>query len=348
MDLPRIELPRIGIKAPSPFTEQRILAEGQQDGERNIPEMGSYMAAPFEQALIAHGEQEVHRIFKRASIRIAKRQPAFQSLAGRLEDLERRIQPIADRYKARSKELGRDVTIPFPSALHWGLIVFLGIGEFPLNTVVFRLFGEPEYLTYVMASTLALTIPLLGMFIGIHLRHSIPRQAGNILIGVLTPIAVGATLFAISVLRNIYIIFTQVATTSLIPSNQEQLAFALFSLNTLVFFGALVSSFFAHDPDEKLDFLHFSLIFLDRKRNRVRKKFFRIGMRTNGEINKAKSQIERTRALTNERVALYRQTNMRFRCLLPPPTFKKPPEFPELKWWPEFSVDGQIRPFDAA
>ena len=49
MDLPRIELPRIGIKAPSPFTEQRILSEGQQDGERNIPEMGSYMAAPFEQ-----------------------------------------------------------------------------------------------------------------------------------------------------------------------------------------------------------------------------------------------------------------------------------------------------------
>src|SRR5207244_12987064 len=106
-DWPRIEWPRIGIKAPSPFTEQRILAEGQQDGERNIPEMGSYMPAPFEQALIAHGEQEVHRIFKRASIRIAKRQPAFQSLARRLEDLERRLQPIADRYQARSKGLGR-------------------------------------------------------------------------------------------------------------------------------------------------------------------------------------------------------------------------------------------------
>src|SRR2546425_10184520 len=130
-------------------------------------------AAPFEQAFSAHGEQEVHGIFKRASIRIAKRQPVFQALAGRLEDLERRIQPIADRYKARSKELGRDVTIPFPSALHWGLIVFLGFGEFPLNTVVFRLFGEAEFLTYVMASTLALIIPVIGLFIGIHMRHAI-------------------------------------------------------------------------------------------------------------------------------------------------------------------------------
>ena len=336
-------------KSSIPFTdESRIQAEGQKDGEKNIPEMGSYIPAQFEQALVAHGEQEVHRNYEKASIRIAKLQPVFQACQKRFEDLNTRFKPVSEQYEKRKNELGRDVSIPFPSLFHVVLILFLGIGEFPLNTVVFRLFGEPEYLTYVMASTLALTIPLLGMFIGIHLRHSIPRQAGNILIGVLTPIAVGATLFAISVLRNIYIIFTQVATTSLVPSNQEQLAYALFSLNTLVFFGALVSSFFAHDPDEKLDFLHFSLIFLDRKRNRVRKKFFRIGMRTNGEINKAKSQIERTRALTNERVALYRQTNMRFRCLLPPPTFKKPPEFPELKWWPEFSVDGQVRPFDAA
>ena len=30
--------------------EARIAAEGQKDGERNIPEMGSYTPAPFEQA----------------------------------------------------------------------------------------------------------------------------------------------------------------------------------------------------------------------------------------------------------------------------------------------------------
>src|SRR5213594_4132227 len=330
-----------------PFTdESRIQAEGQKDGEKNIPEMGSYIPAQFEQALIAHGEQEVHRIYEKASIRIAKLQPVFQACQKSFEDLSVRFKPVSEQYQNRKNELGRDVSIPFPSIFHVVLILFLGIGEFPLNTVVFRLFGEPEYLTYVMASTLALTIPLLGMFIGIHLRHSIPRQAGNILIGVVTPITVGVTLFAISVLRNIYI-NTQVSTTNLVPANQEQLAYALFSLNILVFFGAFVSSFFAHDLDERLDFLHFSLIFFDRKRNRVRKKLFRIGLQINGEIKKAQSQIERIRALTNERVALYRQTNTRFRCLLPPPTFRKPPEFPELKWWPEVSVNGQTRPFDA-
>ena len=67
----------------------------------------------------------------------------------------------------------------------------------------------------------------------------------------------------------------------------------------------------------------------------------------NGEIKQSKSQIEQVRALTNERVALYRQTNMRYRSLLPPPTFRKGPEFPELKWWSEVSLNGEMGRPDA-
>jgi len=327
-------------KTSTPFTdESRIQEEGQKDGEKNIPQMGSYVAAQFEQALIAHGEQAVQRIYEKASHRIAQLQPIFQSCLKSLEDLESRLKPISELYEARKKELGRDVSILFPSILHLVLILFLAIGEFPLNTVVFRLFGEAEYLTYVMASTLAITIPLLGLFIGVHMRHSIPPLAGNILIGLLTPISVGAALFAISVLRNTYII-SQVSSTNAVMVNQDKTAYALFALNTLVFFAALVSSYFAHDPDQKLDSSHSSLFFLDRKINAVRKNLFRIGTKMNGEIKQAKSQIEQVRALTNERVALYRQTNMRFRSLLPPPTFRKSPEYPELKWWPEVSLNG--------
>jgi tetrahydromethanopterin S-methyltransferase subunit G len=317
--------------------ESRIVAEGQKDGEKNIPEMGSYTPAQFEQALMAHGEQEVQRIFKSASLRISKLQPEFEAGQRRLEEIETRLKPISEIYDARKKELGRDVAIPFPSIFHIALILFLGIGEFPLNTVVFRLFGEAEYLTYVMASTLAITIPLLGLFIGIHLRHSVPRPVGNIMVGVLTPVAVGAALYSISILRNAYI-FAQVSSGEPSLSGQDQMAYSLFALNTLVFFAAMVCSFFAHDPDEKLDSAHSSLIFLDRKRNSVRNALYRIGTKMNGEIKRAKSNIEEVRALTSERVALYRQTNTRFRQLLAPPSFRKSPEYPELKWWREVSM----------
>jgi hypothetical protein len=331
-----------------PFTdEQRIQIEGQRDGERNQPEMGSFSPAPFEQALIANGERKTQRAYQKASVRISRLQPLYQMLQRRYRDMAGRQKAVAERFEVRKQELGRDVAMPFPSRFHWGLILFLGIGEFPLNTVVFRLFGEPEFLTYVMASTLAITIPLLGLFIGLNMRQSLPRTAGNILIGLLTPLAVGAALFGISVLRGVYI-STQAgaaqagAAQSMIDplqTSQNEMQYILFSLNILVFFAALVSSFYAHDPDEKLDVIHSSLVFLDRKRNRVRHKLFTLGMKLNGEIQQAKSRIDQIRALTNQRVALYRQTNLRFRQLLPPPSFRRDPDYPTIKWWPEVALD---------
>ena len=316
------------------------MEEGQKDGERNIPEMGSYTPAQFEQALIAHGEQEVQLRFEKASLRIAKLQPLFHGYQKRLQDMESRLQSIVELYKARKKELGRDLAAPFPYVYHLWLILFLAIGEFPLNTIVFRLFGEPEYLTYVMASTLAITIPLLGLFIGVHLRQSVPRTAGNIVIGLLIPASVAGALSSISMLRNTYI-FSQVSLSSSLPASQENLAYALFALNALVFCGAMVISFFAHDPDEKLDHSRNALVFLDRSSSKVRKKLLRVGTSLNGEIKKAKSQVARIRALTSQRVALYRQANMRVRRLLTPPSFRKDPEFRQLEWWPEVSVDSE-------
>lgn len=320
--------------------EGRILAEGQKDGERNIPEMGSYTPAPFEQALISHGEQAVQQIYKNASALIAKLRPVVEALQRQLDDLERRMRPLSEAYKARVAEVGREATIVFPPVFHWALIVFLAVGEFPLNTVVFRLFGEAEFLTYVMASTLAIIIPLIGVFIGAHLRHSIPNWVGNILIGGLTPAIVAATLYAVSLLRNTYIA-SQFSSTGYVATEGNQMAYALFALNALVFFGAAVASYFAHDPDERLDALHHSLKGLDKRKQKIRTKLYEVGTKLNGEIQQAKSQIEQVRALTNQRVQLYRQTNIRHRKLLPPPSFRKNAEFPPLKWWPEVSLNSQ-------
>ena len=318
--------------------ESRIVAEGQKDGERNLPEMGSYTPAPFEQALISNGEQAVQGIYKDASARISKLRPVVEAFQRKLDEVERRMRPIADAYKARSSELGRDATIVFPRVFHWALIAFLAVGEFPLNTVVFRLFGEAEYLTYVMASTLAITIPLIRVFIGVHVRHAIPKRVGNLLIGVLTPLVVGATLYAVSLLRNTYIV-SQFSGTGQVAPEGNQMAYALFALNALVFFAATVASYFAHDPDERLDGFHHSLRWLDRTKNEIRTKLYGVGTQLNGEIEQAKSQIEQIRALTNQRVQLYRQTNIRHRRLLPPPSFRKNAEFPTLHWWPEVSLN---------
>src|SRR2546430_17324576 len=92
----------------SSFTDEgRIIAEGQKDGERNIPEMGSYAPAQFEQALISNGEQEVHRLYKSASRRIARLAPRVQPWHRRLQDIQPRCQPTSGRYAPHAHGLGR-------------------------------------------------------------------------------------------------------------------------------------------------------------------------------------------------------------------------------------------------
>ncbi len=318
-------------------TRRQIESEGEKDGKRNIPEMGSYMNAQYELALIARGEQEVQRRYEEASVRIAKLQPVFHAYKKQFEDMAARLAILIEGHKARKKELGRDVSAAFPYVYHIYLILFLGVGEFPLNTIVFRLFGEAEYLTYIMASTIAISIPLLGHFIGVYLKQSIPPTAGKAAIGLMIPISVGAALVAVSMMRGTYV-SSQAALAASAPNEGNSLAYALFSLNMLVFCGAVVSSYFAHDADEKLDNSRKALIFVDHKKNKLRKQLLRLGTRLNGEIKRSRSRIEQVRARTTEYVALYRQANMRARSLLPPPTFRKAPEFPSVEWWPEVGL----------
>jgi hypothetical protein len=149
---------------------------------------------------------------------------------------------------------------------------------------------------------------------------------------------VGAALYAVSLLRNTYIA-SQFSGNGQVATEGNQMAYALFALNALVFFGAAVASYFAHDSDEKLDVLHRSQQALERKMNPIRKRLYEMGTKLNGEIEQAKSEIEGVRALTNQRVQLYRQTNIRYRRLLPPPSFRKNAEFPPIQWWPTVSLN---------
>jgi hypothetical protein len=95
------------------------------------------------------------------------------------------------------------------------------------------------------------------------------------------------------------------------------------------------------DYDEKLDVIHSSPNFLDRTHNRVRRTLFTVRMTLNGEPQQANSRIEQIQALTNQRVALYRQTNGRFRhlLLLPTPSFHRDHDYSELNGWPGVSMD---------
>src|SRR2546421_2482566 len=94
-------------KTHTPFTdESRIRAEGQKDGEKNIPEMGAYSPSQFEQALIARGEQAVQGIYKKASLRIARLQSIFEALHRRFKGLKFRAPGLSRSHQSPEAGLG--------------------------------------------------------------------------------------------------------------------------------------------------------------------------------------------------------------------------------------------------
>lgn len=121
-----------------------------------------------------------------------------------------------------------------------GLIL---VGEFPLNSVAFRLFGESDLFTYVMTVSLAVALVAMAHAAGTLLARGMTRTADRALVGACTLVPVGA-IGAISLVRHGYLV--EVGGGSVMGPVLGTLGFAL--INLLVFGAAVGWSYLRHDP----------------------------------------------------------------------------------------------------
>jgi hypothetical protein len=71
--------------------------------------------------------------------------------------------------------------------LYWPLIALIVIGEIPLNAFAFRLFHEPDVLTYAMTVTVAVGLVLLAHGLGLFLSRLERNRVERILVGPVCP-----------------------------------------------------------------------------------------------------------------------------------------------------------------
>ena len=326
-------LPPLPPEESSFASEAKAREIGEKDGKERIPEITAYSPSQFELGLLSYGEQRVNRVVESAQESRARINKTLQPIISRLSNINTRWRNVRDRVDERKKELDRDFIVPLNKFFHWAIIIFLGFGEFPLNAIVFRMFGEPELMTYIMSSTLAVTIPLLAMYSGIQLRHGVPRLAGNIIVGGLMPVSIGGALGAVTYVRSVHL-ETGGHIQNAVGSDPKALGYSIFALNLLVFSAALVTSYMSHDPDEKLDHLRRSIITLERKRKPLLVMYSETASRLNAVLRVASARIEAERARTLSLIYLYRQANSNARSPNPVPlVFNRPPEFPQAKLW---------------
>jgi hypothetical protein len=127
--------------------------------------------------------------------------------------------------------------------LYWPLITLIVIGEIPLNAFAFRLFHEPDVLTYAMTVTVAVGLVLLAHGLGLFLSRPERNRVERILVGVFVALPV-ATITVISLVRYDYLV--DVGGDVGIGPVLGTVAFGL--INLLVFGAAAGLSFLRHDP----------------------------------------------------------------------------------------------------
>jgi hypothetical protein len=131
----------------------------------------------------------------------------------------------------------------FGPLVYWSLIALIVIGEIPLNAFAFRLFHEPDLLTYAMTVTVAVGLIAFAHAVGLFLSR--PERTGveRVLIGVFVALPVAA-IAVISLVRFGYLV--DVGGDTGIGPLLGTFAFGL--INLLVFGAAAGLSYLHHDP----------------------------------------------------------------------------------------------------
>lgn len=131
------------------------------------------------------------------------------------------------------------------------LLLLLGIGicEVPLNLQIFQKFGEAFFITIIMASSLAIAIPVLAHFTGVFIKQRKEKREYGwfALMAVLLFVVFN---FGISIFRA-YVLAEQVGESA------NQLNIVIFTcLNLILFSIGVLAAYFRHDESYELEYAY--------------------------------------------------------------------------------------------
>lgn len=132
----------------------------------------------------------------------------------------------------------------------WIGLIAIGVTEFPLNAMIFRIIGERDEMTYLLAAGIGLVIPLTAHFFGHSLRQDIKTLRDKYLLAAI-PVALVLALVGIATLRaKFFAAEAEVIQEELhINLSSGEAATIFFALNLAMFLAAVLISYFGSVGD---------------------------------------------------------------------------------------------------
>ena len=291
------------------YSKKEVQQNACIDAKNNIPSIDDPHFSQFEQECMAMANNEARQI-------MSKNEPQLEVLNGKHKPLLKEYARISKDYEDHAKKIERsEPSVELTRGKYYLLMFLFVLGEIPMNSLAFSVFGESQIFTWIMALGVAVAIPWIAHAVGILIkRGSVPWWKNGIGVAALLILTVGG-LLAIGYVRVQYLgdLSTAGATGSF--GNSKLIGAAFVGLNLVILAAATLCSYFAHDKDPLLEHLH-------RRTNQINRKMRAIEAKHNKLVTEQEQKINRIHQQTQENIYYYRKINQRER-----PDHQKPKSF---------------------
>ncbi len=297
------------------YSRLRARQDAIRDAKNNLPGRGDPQFSSFEKELMAKARHEARQITSSYG-------PKLEVLKGKYKPLHKDYERISKDYDTHAAKIGRsEPSVELSRMKYYVLMLLFVLGEIPMNSIAFAVFGENQIFTWIMAVGVAVAIPWIAHSMGILFkRWSVPWWKNGVAIGSLLFLTIFG-LVAIGYVRVQYLGDLSKAGAVSSFGNSTLIGAAFVGLNLVILAAATLCSYFAHDTDSMLEHLHRRTNQLDKATRTVEAKYKKI-------LTEQQQKLHRIQQRTQEIIQYYRKINLRKR-----PDHEKPKSFdrdPEL------------------
>lgn len=254
------------------FTHDSVTRRAKKDGrnwqwrfwpivrsEKPIePKKDQDLPAQFETELIQAGEHDAAQVAEKWQRLDSKLKPEYCQALSHLENAKKHYSKenqeaeaaLAEFHQIEQKFQELDAPNMDPKWSYFWLFI-IGLAEFPLNGLVFSIFGADRIETYIMAATMCLAIPIAAHFWGQSLRQEIKSKTNKAFL-VAIPVVIFGLLAVLAFLRGKFFeaMNVQQVLGITIKTNHATILFII--INTALFFIASIISYEDSHPNHRL------------------------------------------------------------------------------------------------
>lgn len=252
------------------ITYRKVTRRGRRDGrdwqytfwpfkkqKHREPKENQDIPAQYEKELLQLGAHEVSEIAEQWQEMDKKLKPQYcKALAARnhaeqiykKEAGEEKV--AANEYEAARKKYEELSPPALSPGWKWFWLTVLGLGEFPINAMIFQILGQGQTETYLFSGVMCLAIPLSAHFLGHGLRQD-RRDRRDVILMVLGPLIMLGLLTVVALMRAKY--FETVDTHRIlgITITPTEGTIFFFVINLMIYFVALIISYHGSHPNHK-------------------------------------------------------------------------------------------------